>query len=98
MRSTQFTEHQMVIVSKKSVRPRDKTISLQDWIAEHQFTAFVLSVNDNLIEVAKLDSETLYFKANQASITLNTASDEYDIQPLRTEPFFQSDAMAIAML
>lgn len=94
-----FTKHQIVIVRKKPATRRGKTVALQDWIAQHQFTGIVMAVNDNLIKVSRLDSETLYGNGEDSeSITINTESDQYDIQLLKTEPSFQLEPMAIAML
>lgn len=93
-----FDKHQMVIVRKNRSTCRDKTVSLQDWLSEHQFTGTVLAANDNLVEVCKLDSASLYGKGDDSDVlTIDLDSDEYDIQPLRTEPSFQLEPMAIAM-
>jgi len=85
-------------LEKERSASRDKAASLQDWLPQHQFTGTVLAANDNLVEVCKLDSVSLYGKGDDSDIlTIDLHSKEYDIQPLRTKPSFQLEPMSIAM-
>lgn len=90
--------NQKVIVRKNRDPLSEQKLSLSERINQYQFTGEVLSINENTIEVCKLTAQSLYGKGDEKDILVfNTHSEEYDIQPLRTEACFQSEPRAIGI-
>lgn len=92
-----FDINQKVVVRKKHIRLSNKSVPLSDWINQHCFTGEILSITDSEYVIGKVDSTSFY--GGEYNETHHVAKDflEYEIQPLRAEPVFQTDPLAISM-
>jgi len=93
-----FKKNQKVLIRKKVKSLRGKGVSLDEWLNENCFKADVLDVHENAISILKIRTVSIYAEDVDEEIQIMTINfDEYDVQPVRVEPLYQTDPMAITM-
>lgn len=93
-----FKKNQEVLIRKKERSHRDKNIPLDEWINQNSFTGEILDVSENAISILAIRETSIYADDVDEEIHIMTISfDEYDVQPLRVAPVYQTDPMAISM-
>ena len=93
-----FKKNQEVLVRKKERPLSDRNIPLDEWINKNSFTGEVLDVDENTISILTVRAMSIYAQDVDEEIHIMTISfDEYDVQPIRVAPLYQTDPMAINM-
>lgn len=93
-----FKKNQEVLIRKKERSLKDRNIPLDEWINQNHFTGEILDVDENSISILAIRKMSIYAQDVDEEIHIMTISfDEYDVQPIRVEPVYQTDPMTITM-
>lgn len=93
-----FKKNQEVLVRKKEREIGDRNIPLDEWISQNSFTGEILDVSEHTISILTVRKMSIYAKDVDEEIHIMTINlDEYDVQPIRVAPLYQTDPMAITM-
>lgn len=93
-----FKKDQKVLVRKKERLHKDRNMPLDEWINNNSFTGEVLEIGENTISILTVRTISIYAKDVDEEIHIMTINlDEYDVQPIRVAPLYQTDPMAINM-
>lgn len=93
-----FEKNQEVLIRKKERPIGDRDIPLNEWISQNSFTGEILDIGENTISILTVRKMSIYAKDVDEEIHIMTINlDEYDVQPVRVAPLYQTDPMAITM-